>query len=82
MKELNVLVDDEANVKICDFGLACQFKNNEETNNAGCGTPGYWSPEQVKREPYRMMPDWFSLGVMMYKLMMRQSPFEPMEPEW
>jgi len=45
MKELNVLVDGEANVKICDFGLAYQFKTDEETNNQGCGTPGYWSPE-------------------------------------
>jgi len=29
-----------------------------------------------------MMPDWFSLGVMMYRLMMRKSPFDPEGNEW
>jgi len=91
MKELNILVDGLGNTKICDFGLAYQFKEGGEVQklNQCCGTPGYWAPEMIKREDYTMMPDWFALGVILYKLMMRKSPFDALEtekftpkPEW
>jgi len=82
MKEMNILIDGNTNIQICDFGLAHKFANEEETVNNCCGTPGYWAPEQVKREQYRMMPDWWALGVIIYKLMERKGPFDAVGPEW
>lgn len=82
MKELNILLDEDSNVKICDFGLANQFKTDDETLTNKCGTPGYWAPEQIKAEPYQYMPDWWALGVILYKLMVRRAPFEPEGAEW
>ena len=77
MKELNILLDENTNIKICDFGLAHKFKTAQEKNTDCCGTPGYWAPEMMKHEEYRMMPDWFALGVVIYKLMMKKGPFDP-----
>jgi len=48
MKELNILLDENTNIKLCDFGLAHKFKTPQETVNECCGTPGYWAPEQMK----------------------------------
>jgi serine/threonine protein kinase len=81
MKEMNILLDEKANVKICDFGLAHQFTGDNDTWDKKCGTAGYMAPEQIEKKAYRMMPDWWALGIILYKLMMRRSPFEP-EGEW
>ena len=83
IKEMNMLLDPYTNIKICDFGLAHKFSSKQETLTDCCGTPGYWAPEQVKHEPHRMMPDWFALGVVIYKLMMRgKGPFDPLGKEY
>lgn len=45
MKELNILMDTKGGIKICDFGLAYQFKTDEETQCKASGTVGYMAPE-------------------------------------
>lgn len=40
------------------------------------------APEQCGCKPYRMMPDWFSMGVILYRLIVRKGPFEPFEEEY
>ena len=40
------------------------------------GTRGYWSPETIKKEPYKFEPDWWSLGVTMYVLTSDKLPFK------
>tara|TARA_B110000285_G_C14945360_1_gene524060 strand:- start:179 stop:865 length:687 start_codon:yes stop_codon:yes gene_type:complete len=82
MKELNILIDGNTNVQLCDFGLAYRFKDETDTLTACCGTPGYWSPEQVKKEPYRMMPDWWTLGVIVYRMMEKKGPWDPVGENW
>ena len=58
------MIDDENQVKIIDFGLACHFDGPFQN----CGTPGYVAPEVLKKLPYNYQCDLFSAGVVMYYL--------------
>ena len=47
VKMANILIDDKANLKICDFGLAHQFTSDDEMLTKCCGTPTTWAPEVI-----------------------------------
>lgn len=72
----NILIDDNANLMVCDFGLAHQFKSDDEWLDKCCGTPTTWAPEVIQNQKYRMMPDWWSVGVILYQFMCKRSPFD------
>ncbi|CAD8210754.1 unnamed protein product [Paramecium pentaurelia] len=71
----NILIDDENQIKIIDFGLACQF-NNIESRNISCGTPGYIAPEVLTNKPFDYKSDIFSVGVVMYYLYFNKHLFQ------
>ena len=64
-------------LKIGDFGLAYQFESIDEKRNAICGTPNYVAPEIIKgsSEGYSFEVDVWSLGVIIYKLLIGINPF-------
>ena len=72
----NILIDENANLKICDFGLAWRFKGDDDYLNKCCGTPTTWAPEVIDCKEYRMMPDWWSVGIIIYQFMCHRTPFE------
>ena len=47
LKPENILVDDNKDIKICDFGWCCE--NIKEIRNTLCGTYEYMAPEVVNR---------------------------------
>jgi len=51
LKMGNVLLDDNHDIKIADFGLSVQLKNTTEERDTMCGTPNYISPEVVNKQP-------------------------------
>ncbi|MDF1666893.1 MAG: protein kinase, partial [Planctomycetota bacterium] len=79
LKPSNVMIVDENQVKVMDFGLAKDL--NRETmltqESAILGTPHYLSPEQAKGEHNLLgsHSDVFSIGVMMYELLTGERPF-------
>ncbi|MEM0915657.1 MAG: serine/threonine-protein kinase [Planctomycetota bacterium] len=66
MKPNNVMVTDEGQVKIIDFGQSCPLHTRKERIQ---GTPDYIAPEQVRKESLTAQTDVFNLGATMYWLL-------------
>jgi len=74
IKPGNVLVDDEGQVKVLDFGLAAVKSIGPGAWKGG--TPAYMAPEQADPEALvDHRSDLYSLGIMAYQLFSRQLPF-------
>jgi serine/threonine protein kinase len=73
VKPDNLLLTDEWDIKLCDFGL-CSTKVIENTY---CGTADYAPPEVLSRVPYSpMLADTWSYGVTLYAMLMASLPWE------
>ncbi|XP_049319620.1 testis-specific serine/threonine-protein kinase 6-like [Astyanax mexicanus] len=71
----NILVTEDCNVKITDFGLSCVTKGYPELCNTFCGTLGYISPEVHNREAYDgKKSDVWSLGIVLYVMVTGKLP--------
>jgi len=80
VKPANVFVDrvdDHDLVKVLDFGLAKLGETAADVSAPGrmIGTPAYMSPEQVRGDPVDHRTDIYSVGVMLYQLLTRRTPF-------
>lgn len=75
IKPANVLLTDQGQVKITDFGVARVATSNLTTTGQFIGTPNYMSPEQVTGSPVDGRSDLFSLGVVLFELLTGRRPF-------
>jgi serine/threonine protein kinase len=75
VKPANILVTEDGNVKLGDFGIA-RFATQVSGSGRLMGTPAYLSPEQIHGEPQNTRSDLFSLGIVLYQMVTGFAPFE------
>ncbi len=78
LKPGNVMVDTQGEVKLADFGISATTKvaGNESTVQVPrAGTPIYWSPQQSVGQVPAPTDDIYSLGIMLYQLLVGDPPF-------
>lgn len=78
LKPSNIMLDDAGNAYLTDFGLAKFAEDSAELTRSGIivGTPAYMSPEQLRGEPLDHRSDIYSLGVILYSLVVGRLPFD------
>lgn len=64
-----------AAVKLADFGLAIEVQGDQQAWFGFAGTPGYLSPEVIRKDPYGKPVDIWACGVILYILLVGYPPF-------
>lgn len=78
IKPQNVMIDDEWNVKVTDFGIAHVSSAGADITQTGqmVGTAQYISPEQAQGKPVSNASDLYSTGVVLFEMLTGQVPFQ------
>jgi polo-like kinase 1 len=75
----NLFLSDKMEIKIGDFGLAAKLLDRSERRTTVCGTPNYIAPEILAQSGHSFEVDLWSLGVVIYTLLLGKPPFETNE---
>jgi len=82
IKPSNILVDEQDNCLLMDFGIAQIAEGSNKLTKTGniVGTPAYMSPEQGQGLPLDRRSDIYALGVILYEMATGQPPFKAETP--
>ncbi|KAI3650893.1 hypothetical protein MP228_004374 [Amoeboaphelidium protococcarum] len=75
LKPENILLDYTGHIALCDFGLCKLNMTKDEKTNTFCGTPEYLAPELLIGNGYTKVVDWWTLGVLLYEMIVGLPPF-------
>ncbi|MEO0116950.1 MAG: serine/threonine-protein kinase [candidate division WOR-3 bacterium] len=76
IKPSNIIIREDGQLKLTDFGLAQSFRIEKLTIEGEIiGTPAYMSPEQISGKAIDFRSDIFSLGVVLFELLTGENPF-------
>lgn len=68
-------------LKLCDFGMSACLNPEEPFTKGLRGTTPFMSPEMLMRKPYGVETDVWSLGVLMYAILLGHFPYTPPRPD-
>lgn len=71
----NLLLDSEGYLKMADFGLCKEGVGYGDRTGTFCGTPEFLAPEVLLEPTYTRAVDWWGLGVLIYEMLVGESPF-------
>uniref|UniRef100_A0A8B9LTM7 protein kinase C n=1 Tax=Astyanax mexicanus TaxID=7994 RepID=A0A8B9LTM7_ASTMX len=71
----NLLMDADGFVRIADFGLCKEGMGYGDRTSTFCGTPEFLAPEVLTDSTYTRAVDWWGLGVLIYEMLVGESPF-------
>ena len=74
LKPENILMDENMNIKICDFGWSTEYFENVSRETL-CGTFEYMAPEVILRQKQTKKTDIWALGILLYELFHGNAPF-------
>lgn len=67
LKPENVMITEQENVKIIDFGLSKVIDKDRTTTV--CGSPEYMAPEVIRKNAYSYSVDYWALGILLYEIL-------------
>ncbi|KAK5078018.1 Serine/threonine kinase [Lithohypha guttulata] len=71
----NILLTLDGHIKIADYGLCKENMWFGSTTSTFCGTPEFMAPEILLDKKYGRAVDWWAFGVLIYQMLLQQSPF-------
>ncbi|KAG5439283.1 hypothetical protein PCANB_001582 [Pneumocystis canis] len=71
----NILLCVDGHIKVTDYGLCKEDMWYGSTTSTFCGTPEFMAPEILYEQPYGRAVDWWAFGVLIYQMLLGQSPF-------
>jgi tRNA A-37 threonylcarbamoyl transferase component Bud32 len=80
LKPHNILMSASGEAKVSDFGVAFSNLAFDSTRSMVVGSPAYMAPEQLEGKPASMKSDMYSLGIVLYKMLVGRLPFAPDTP--
>ena len=75
LKPANILLSAGGEAKVSDFGVAFSNLAFDSTRAMVVGSPAYMAPEQIEGKPSTMQSDIYSLGIVLYKMLVGALPF-------
>jgi len=78
-KPENILIDRDGYAKLTDFGFAKRLEPGLRAYTL-CGTPEYIAPEVLLGKGHGLAVDWWTLGILIYEMIVGQPPFCDDEP--
>src|SRR6185369_11219638 len=77
LKPVNILMDEQGNAFLTDFGIAKLAQSGTILTQAGMatGTPAYMAPEQWRGEPVDARSDIYALGIVLFEMLTGNIPF-------
>ncbi|KAM4712506.1 cGMP-dependent protein kinase 2 [Anableps anableps] len=80
LKPENLMLDMRGYIKLVDFGFAKELMRGEKTYSF-VGTPEYMAPEIIKNQGHDFAVDFWSLGILIFELLVGSPPFSSSEPQ-